>query len=257
MPELPDLEVFAANLHKRFKNKIIKKVGVTVARKLNVTVEEFRDKLEGRQLEKVSRDGKTLQLHFDHDIVVGLHLMLHGEIRPLDEEEVKFQIVSFHFENGDAFALTDFQKAATPTLNPAVSAVPDALGLDLKYFTDLLAKKKVQIKVLLMDQKHIRGIGNTYADEILWEARISPFSIAKAIPEAGVKKLLKSIKLVLEKEVGDIAQKLPVELNGEVNDFLRIHHPDLEKSPTGVKIQVEKKGARKTYYTDEQRLYTL
>ncbi|TDO19539.1 DNA-formamidopyrimidine glycosylase family protein [Pedobacter duraquae] len=256
MPELPDLEVFAANLQKRFKNKIVETVDVTVAKKLNVTVDELKQAVEGHGLEQVTRDGKTLQLHFKNKAVVGLHLMLHGEIRPLDGEEVKFKIVSFHFKGGDGFALTDFQKQATPTLNPEIAEAPDALGLTGTYFAELLAKKKVQIKVLLMDQKHIRGIGNTYADEILWAARISPFSIAKAIPEMQVKKLLKIIKELLKQEAKDIAKELPHELHGEIKDFLKIHSPKLEKSPTGAEIQVEKKGARKTYYTDEQELYS-
>lgn len=255
MPELPDLEVFAANLQKRFKNKIIETVKVTVARKLNVPVPEFENVLEGQTLEKVIRDGKTLQLHFAGGTVVGLHLMLHGEIVALEGGEVKFQIVSFHFKDGDGFALTDFQKAATPTLNPDIAEVPDALALSHTYFAGLLAKKKVQIKVLLMDQHLIRGIGNTYADEILWVAKISPFSVAKAIPESAVAELLKAIKQVLQQEVADIATSLPVELNGEVKEFLRIHRSDLDQSPTGAKIQIEKKGARKTYYTDEQELF--
>lgn len=256
MPELPDLEVFAANLQKRFKNKIVENVDVTVAKKLNVTIDEFKQAVEGHALEQVTRDGKTLQLHFKNKTVVGLHLMLHGEIRPLDNEEVKFQIVSFHFKGGDGFALTDFQKQATPTLNPELSEVPDALGMTVTYFKELLAKKKVQIKVLLMDQKNIRGIGNTYADEILWAARISPFSIAKAIPETQVKKLLKTIKSLLKQEAKDIAKELPDDLHGEIKEFLKIHSPKLEKTPTGAEILVEKKGARKTYYTDEQELYT-
>lgn len=258
MPELPDLEVFAKNLQKRFKNKTLETVEVTVAKKLNVSAEELKDTLEGHQLSGVSREGKTIQLHFGNDAVLGLHLMLHGEIKDLQEDSgVKFPIVSFHFKGGDGFALTDFQKAATPTLNPEDSTVPDALSLSPSYFKDLLAKKKVQIKTLLMDQHSIRGIGNTYADEILWEAKISPFSIAKAIPEAEVKELLKTINKVLHQESVDIAGKLPDALSGEVKDFLRVHRPDLKQSPTGAAIQIEKKGARKTYYTDEQVLYTL
>ncbi|PTT04064.1 formamidopyrimidine-DNA glycosylase [Pedobacter sp. HMWF019] len=257
MPELPDLEVFAKNLQKRFKNKTLETVDVPVAKKLNVSVQVLKDAIEGHQLDGVSREGKTLQLQFKNGMVVGLHLMLHGELKALEDEEVKFQIVSFHFKGGDGFALTDFQKAATPTLNPDASDVPDAMALNPSYFKDLLAKKKVKIKTLLMDQYSIRGIGNTYADEILWEARISPFSIAKAIPEAGVKELLRAINHVLYQESVDIAKKLPKALNGEIKDFLRLHRPDLKKSPTGTEIQIEKKGARKTYYTDEQVLYTL
>ncbi|MBE9600802.1 DNA-formamidopyrimidine glycosylase family protein [Pedobacter sp. MC2016-24] len=258
MPELPDLEVFAANLQKRFKSKTLETLEVKVAKKLNVSIQELKNTLEGHQLEKVSRSGKTLQLHFKNEAVLGLHLMLHGELRPLNpDEEVKFQIVSFHFKGGDGFALCDFQKQATPTLNPELSEVPDALALNEGYLRELLGKKKVQIKTLLMDQQLIRGIGNTYADEILWEAKISPFSIAKFIPESAVNELLRAINHVLCKETVDIGKKLCEALNGEVKDFLRVHRSDLSKSPTGAEIQIEKKGARKTYFTDEQLLYTV
>lgn len=255
MPELPDLAVFAANIEKRFKNKILSTIEVTVAKKLNVSEKELKDALEGQKLEKVSREGKTMQLHFKNAAVLGLHLMLHGEIRGLDEENVRFQIVSFHFEGGDGFALCDFQKQATPTLNPAAAEVPDALAMTPGYFEDLLASKKVQIKVLLMDQKLIRGIGNTYADEILWAAKVSPFSISRAIPQPVVKRLLAMVKEVLENEVILISKKLTVELNGEIKDFLNVHRPGLKKSPTGAEIKIGKNGARKTYYTDEQELF--
>ncbi len=67
---------------------------------------------------------------------------------------------------------------ATPTLNPAPSAAPDALSeeVNFEFLKTLLSTKKGSIKNILLDQKLIRGIGNAYADEILWDARISPFS---------------------------------------------------------------------------------
>lgn len=64
MPELPDLEIFAANLEKRFKNKTLEKLDVIIARKLNVPEKELKETLEGQQLQSVLREGKTLQLHF-------------------------------------------------------------------------------------------------------------------------------------------------------------------------------------------------
>lgn len=182
MPELPDLQVFALNLDKRFKGKFLVALEVFVVNKLNVSVKQLRRSLEGKRLEMVSRVGKTLQLHFEDASVLGLHLMLHGALKPLDQKDLKFQIMAFKFQNGDGFALTDFQKLATPTFLPEVSLVPDALDISYDYFAILLSKKRIQIKTLLMDQKLIRGIGNTYADEILWLAGISPFSISKAIP---------------------------------------------------------------------------
>ncbi|HKG07463.1 MAG TPA: DNA-formamidopyrimidine glycosylase family protein [Pedobacter sp.] len=255
MPELPDLEVFAANLEKRFRHKTLEKLEVTVLNKLNVSEQELKAALEGHQLLSVQREGKTLQLHFGGGNVLGLHLMLHGEIQVTDgPDEVKFRIIEFFFKGGSSFALTDFQKIATPTLNPEHVDVPDALSneFSITYLKDVLAKKRVQVKQVLMDQKIVRGIGNTYADEILWHARISPFSVAKAIPEIKVKDLHEAVEAVLRKEIMNLTKAIPDSFNAEVHDFLKIHHPRIKKSPTGFEILVNKQGGRKTYYTVEQ-----
>lgn len=255
MPELPDLEIFAANLEKRFKNKTLERLDVTVAKKLNVPEKDLKAALEGHQLKAVLREGKTLQLHFGGGNVLGLHLMLHGEIQLIEkDDEVKFKIIEFHFKGDNSFALTDFQKQATPTLNPEASEVPDALSREftITYFAKVLAKKSVQIKQVLMDQKIVRGIGNTYADEILWHARVSPFSVAKAIPEKKVKDLYRAIDEVLRKEIMNLTKAIPESFNAEVRDFLKIHNPKLTESPTRQKILVDKTGGRKTYYTIEQ-----
>lgn len=258
MPELPDLEIFAANLQKRFKNKTLESIDVHVTRKLNVTVAELQKALEGHKLSSVAREGKTIQLHFGEAKVLALHLMLHGELQFLEEDTpIKYGVVSLHFKGGEGFALTDFQKAATPTLNPAHTDVPDALSnqMSSKYLTELLAKKKAPVKSVLMDQKVIRGIGNTYADEILWAAKISPLSISKTIPAGKVKVLHREIRKVLKNEIKQIGRMLPDALGGEIKDFLKIHGAKIEKSPTGKEILVTEIGGRKTYYTDEQHYY--
>jgi len=258
MPELPDLEVFAANLEKRFKNKTLEKLEVTVSKKLNVSEKQLKAALEGHQLQAVSREGKTLQLHFGTGQVLGLHLMLHGELKLLDAgEPPKFQIITLYFKGGDGLALTDFQRQATPTLNPEPVEVPDALSkeMSLDYLKAILAKKGTSVKNVLMDQHLIRGIGNSYADEILWEARLSPFSVAKAIPERKVKVLHKAIYDVLHTEIMLLSNVLKDGFTGEVREFLKIHNAGNKNSPTGEPILVEKKAGRKTYYTQEQELY--
>ncbi|WP_449437116.1 Fpg/Nei family DNA glycosylase [Pedobacter steynii] len=258
MPELPDLEVFAANLEKRFKHKTLERLKAWVIKKLNVSEKELRDQLQGRKLFAVKREGKTLQLHFEGGNVLGLHLMLHGELKTFKhEEELKHPIISLCFKDADGFALTDFQKAATPTFNPPSSDVPDALSdeMSLSYLERILAKTKKPVKTLLMDQHVIRGIGNTYADEILWAARISPMSLSKAIPKAKVKDLYHLIGTLLRKEIAQIGGAMSDQLSGEIKDFLKIHGAHIKESPTGKKVQVTKIGGRKSYFTDEQELF--
>lgn len=181
--------------------------------------------------------------------------MLHGQLHLIEnDDDVKFKIIEFSFKGDNRFALTDFQKQATPTLNPQTVAVPDALSKEfsIAYFKQVLTKKSITIKQVLMDQKIVRGIENTYADEILWNAKISPFAIAKKIPEAKVKALYQSIDEVLRKEIINLTKAIPDSFNAEVGDFLLIHNPKLTHSPNGHEILVDKNAGRKTYYTVEQ-----
>lgn len=259
MPEIPDLEIFARNLLKVFKNKTLEKLEVVVPRKLKVSEDELKSAFEGHQLQDVRREGKTLQLHFGGGNVLGVHLMLHGRLHSLGgEEEVKFQIIRFWFKGGDGFAVTDWQKQATPTLNPEPSKVPDALSkeMSLDYFKKVIIASESQIKHLLMDQKKIRGLGNAYVDEILWLARIHPFSIANKISEDKIKALYKALHKVLNDETKALGEAIPNSYTIELRDFLKIHHHGLKESPTGFEIKTEKRDGRNTYFTDEQELFT-
>jgi len=257
MAELPDLTVFAEILSRRFKGKKLATVEVKVAKKLKGTVSALKTAIESKKLSSVTRYGKTLHLHFEGDQVLQLHLMLRGELVLIDEKHPnpRFEIISFHFTGRTGFAVVDQLKQATPTLNPEPAKAPDALEMELDYFLATLSKTKKMVKEVLMDQKKIRGIGNSYADEILWAARISPSSVANSLPDEVAKKLYKSIKTVLKKAIEEIAAANGDELNGELRDFMKVHGAKIEKSPTGALVKSVKIGGRSSYYTDEQELY--
>ena len=256
MPELPDLQVFARNLNKLFKSKTLEKVEVPHAKKLNVSITELKKALEGAKLNDVKRVGKELHFEFDNKHVLGLHLMLHGEFRLFDEEnKYKSTIVELYFKGTQGLAVTDFQGAATPTLDPEEKDAPDALDVDKDYLSGKFSKTKKPVKTVLMDQKVLRGIGNAYADEILWDARISPFSPFNKLPDKAIDKLLKSIKNVLEDAEKQIIKTNPDLLSGEVRDFLKVHLPRQKQTATGAIIHQKELNSRKTYFTDEQELF--
>ncbi|MCW3467343.1 hypothetical protein [Chitinophaga nivalis] len=128
--------------------------------------------------------------------------------------------------------------------------------LTIDYLKTQLAKKRITIKKYLIDQQYVLGIGNAYADEILWDARISPFSVCNKIPAAKAATLLKSIKQVLQDAEQKILKNHPDIINGEVRDFMRVHNSRLKQSPGGAEIQRDTSGGRKTYFTDEQELFS-
>ena len=258
MPELPDLEVFSHNLNKKLAKKELEEVNVINKTRLKVPETQLKKSLEGATLKKIYREGKELHLAFDNDEVLGLHLMLHGKLHLFTKKnEQKNTIIELRFNDDTGLALTDYQGAATPTLNPETKTAPDALSkeMDFNFLKEKLSKKRTNIKTFLLDQKNIRGIGNAYADEILWEAGISPFSICNKIPDAGIKTLTKSIKSVLEDAEKQILKTQPDIISGEVRGFLKIHNSKKKESPTGGKIHNKMVSSRITYYTDEQELF--
>lgn len=258
MPELPDLQVFSHNLTKALKGKTLVQINPVKGKKLNVPVKELKKNLEGQRLTKVERVGKELHFEFSNNHVLGLHLMLHGELHLFNKtNNHKSTVIELLFADDTGLALTDFQQAATPTLDPEPNAIPDALSdkVDAQFLKEIFSKKRSPIKTILLDQHIIRGIGNAYADEILWHARISPFSIANKIPDDKIKDLVKSIRYVLQDAEKQIIKINPNIISGEERDFMQVHNYKRKTTDTGAVIHQKTISSRKTYYTDEQELF--
>lgn len=257
MPELPDIEVFSRNLKKACKGKEVKKIKVVNGKKLKDKPKDLSKALERKKIVDVYRKGKELRFEFSGGIIMGMHLMLTGDLHPFEgKNERKSTIVEFYFKDGTGLALTDRMKNANVRLDPVDKEGIDALDKKLNYkkLKEIL-NSKANIKNVLLDQDKIAGIGNGYSDEILWKSRISPFSIASSVPDERIRELAKNIKLVLKNAITKISKKYPGLIQGEVRDFMQIHTKKHTESPTGAKIKIADRGMLKTYYTDEQVLY--
>ena len=196
MPEIPDLNIFSSNLAKRLVGKTLVGIHILVPRKLKEPEVAFQAALEGKQLTAVKRVGKQLYFHFDGGHVLGLHLMLFGSMHwYADQNENKFTIAELLFADGTGLAITDWQKSVMLALDPEIAKVPDAMELPEDYLYPALKKMNKPIKTVLTEGKVVQGIGNAYVDEILYTAKLSPFSIASKIPEAKVGVLTKACLL--------------------------------------------------------------
>jgi formamidopyrimidine-DNA glycosylase len=258
MPELPDLQVFSSNLTKELAGKKLEKIQVLKSANIDVPASRLKKTLEGQPLKAVYREGKELRFAFKNKNVLGLHLMLRGKLMWTDTQKPPAHtLLQFNFKGGKRLAVTDFQRKARVSLNPRETGVPDALSKQVTpAFWKEQLQSKAKIKNLLLDQHIVRGIGNAYADEILWQSRISPFSVSSKIPAGKIKALAKSVKQVLTKAEKQVRKAEPGIIGGEVRDFLLIHNPKKKESPTGSAIKKKRSGGRKTYYTDEQELYS-
>lgn len=258
MPELPDVEVFARNLNSIFAGKKLIDIKIINGRKLKDKPAAFTKDLAGKTLKQIYRSGKEMRFEFTGGTLLGLHLMLTGDIFIFSgANDHHSSIAELHFSGGQSLVLTDRMGNANIRLHPEDKAGVDAISkeLNFKYLKHAL-QRKTTIKKLLIDQNVIRGIGNSYSDEILWETRISPYSIANAIPDEKIKALVVVIKRILKKEIEQIYKKYKGKINIEVKEFLKIHTKTKTTSPTGFPILIDSKGMMKTYYTEEQVLYT-
>lgn len=258
MPELPDLQVISKNLSKTFSGEKLLKVTIHKTKKVTTPSEVLNNALGGCKVVSIDRDGKELIIKLDNGEKLALHLMREGQLSTTKDEKGKHKIVELEFENDKYLVMSDFMKQATVVLGPESSSVPDALSDDftLDYLVSRLTKKKSStIKPFLVDQSNVKGIGNAYADEILWAAGISPKSKCGKITDDAVKTLHAKIGDVLHYAEQKIRERDPNLISGEIRDFLNVHTKTSTHSPTGAEIIKEKISGKSTYYTSEQKLY--
>ena len=193
---------------------------------------------------------------FQNGQVLGIHLMLHGTMYWYENvNENRFTIAELLFADGTGLAITDWQKAVILTLDPKPVAVPDALSMPSGYLNKAFVKNSHHIKTALTDGKTVIGIGNAYVDEILYDAKISPFSIANKIPENKIKVLTKSIKTVLTNAENHIMHNFPDTITEKERDFLQVHRPKQTLTLAGENILKAEIDKRKSYFTQSQQLF--
>jgi len=261
MPELPDLEVFKDNIFKKLTSKRLIRL-VVFSPKITTPQVVLEDELLGRELQSITRHGKELLFDFADKRVVSAHLMLNGNMSIRENTSAKSvinnKVLALVFEN-ESIVFHDTGSIGTVIkYKPFPGKAPDALGSDftLEYFLTAACKNSfANIKAFLIDQKIIKGIGNAYADEILWFARISPKSVTGKIPEEVMGRLYEAIGTVLRNAIVSIKAISPDIISGEERSFLSVHSKTKKKTDTGFPIIVEMIATKKTYFTDEQVVY--
>ncbi|HNY97897.1 MAG TPA: DNA-formamidopyrimidine glycosylase family protein, partial [Candidatus Pacearchaeota archaeon] len=192
--------------------------------------ESFAAQVKGRKILRVERLGKNILFHLSSGKIILLHLKMTGHLLwgkwekignkwvaigkgPLrDDWTNQFIHVMFFLDKGAMLALTDIRKFAKLEIfdgndlleKKELQIGPDPLSVKFTYpifKAALMRKPNGKIKQVLMDQAVVAGIGNIYSDEILWEARVNPFTMVKNIHEGKLKEIYKFTKTVLAKGV--------------------------------------------------------
>ncbi len=206
MPELPEVETIKNELSPFVLGRTIKGVDIFWNKMVRQpSLAEFKRRIVGKKITGLFRRGKYLFFRLDGNGVLVMHMKMTGSllVNPSDD---KFSRAVFHLDDGAAVHFRDPRKFGVMWLADDESAVNAMLGiepLDPAFTPDVLAKllkgRKAPVKPVLLDQSVIAGIGNMYADEALFEARIHPLRPAGELSADEVKRLHRAIRHVLRK----------------------------------------------------------
>lgn len=251
MPELPEVEVVRAGLEPAAVGAVITAVSVFDERALTRHVagaSDFVARLEGRSFTATSRRGKFLWLPLDDgDSALIAHLGMSGQmlLRAPDataERHERVRIGIEHPVHGELAIVFADQRtfgslavdalvadgpSRVPTQVRHIARDPLDAAFDDRAFRAALSRRRSAIKRVLLDQSLISGIGNIYADESLWAARIHPETSADALSTRAVHRLLAEVRLVLTRalaEGGTSFDAQYVNVNGQAGYFARHLH---------------------------------
>ena len=228
MPELPEVEAWVRELDPNVTRAPIESACPGHIATLK-TFDPRPDALEGRSFGHAERRGKNLVFPTDDgDLVLRVHLMSAGRLRYIapgkkGPQRPMFQV---RFADGGELVLTEAGKKkragvwlVTPQqLDEDLAHLgPDALEIDAETLAGILGRERRQLHPLLRDQRALAGIGRAHANEILWEARLSPFRLSTDLGEEEVETLATTIR-------ENLARALDQRIQGKGDDAVyRVH----------------------------------
>ncbi len=236
MPELAEIETLRSDLEAEFAGCVIDRVEVSGRRSVRRHGDpaSFSRRLVGCQIGGVARRGKFLLVHLDSSDVLVAHMGMSGQLRRVEvgsaesqHTHVRFSFegtFDLHFVDPRTFGQMFVSGAEVPEL---AHLGPDPFEIDEAGLGGLLSSRTTKLKVILMDQSIISGIGNMYADEILHAAHLRPERPGKDLGPTEVARLSAAIKEVLGEAVArrgsTLADRQYKDLYGAAGTYQELH----------------------------------
>jgi len=238
MPELPEVETVRSGLEKWVLGWKISNVEILHARAVrNNKTHDLRKVLPGRKIIKVDRRGKYMWLLLDNNQALIIHLGMSGQVllpnvvdSPHKHLRIRLSIAEvekeIHFVDQRTFGHVTLDDLEDGTPKSIQKIAPDVFGPEYqqKVVIEKIRKSNSEVKKLLLDQGVMSGVGNIYADEALWRAKIHPQRIGKDLTSAQVVKIIDKCKEVMSQAIeagGTSFDDLYVNVNGESGYFDR------------------------------------
>jgi len=231
MPELPEVETIKRELEKAVLGKKITEVCVHNPKVIREpAVDKFKKELKGAVIKNILRKAKVLILELSNGKSLVIHLKMTGQlVYPGDGKKAR---VSFHLSDAKTLDFNDQRLFAEirlmddwRNLKFIQGLGPEPFDLSQEQFKAMLDKKKTKIKPLLMDQTFISGVGNLYAAEALFRARINPLRPAASLSDKEKELLLKEIKDTLQEAIEHKGSSVDqyVQLTGSPGNYAKYH----------------------------------
>ena len=247
MPELPEVDALVGFLRERAVGRAISSATVAAISALK-TFDPPLQQLAGRTIDAASRHGKFVDL-----AAGGLHLVFHlaraGWLRWYDElpktviRPGKSPIaLRVRLDDGSGLDLTEAGTKKSlavyvvrdPSEVPGIARLgpdPTAPDFSLDDFAEILAGRRTQVKGLLRDQSVFAGVGNAYSDEILHNARMSPYALAAKLTPDDVERLYHAMRDTLDDAIAAAAGRRPDELKDSKRTRMQVHGRTGEACP--------------------------
>ena len=266
MPELPEVETVKETLKRIVLNKKIQKVEVLYPKIIEYpSVEEFINILKDKEIKDINRRGKWLMFNLG-DYTLLSHLRMEGKffIKQHDDEINKHEHVIFKFDDNE-LRYRDTRKFGRMYLYKSdeindkkplneLGLEPWDKTLTSTYLIEKYKNKKLPIKTVLLDQSIIVGIGNIYADEILFLSKINPLTKCSDLSKRDCERVIKNTREVLENAIklgGTTIRSYESSegVHGLFQNELYVHSKENENCPIcSTKIKKIRVGGRGTYY---------
>ncbi|HSS19261.1 MAG TPA: bifunctional DNA-formamidopyrimidine glycosylase/DNA-(apurinic or apyrimidinic site) lyase [Pyrinomonadaceae bacterium] len=269
MPELPEVEHVVRGLRRAVLGTRIVAVELKLPRLLaSPSPATFKKKLRNVRINALNRRGKYILFELDSGDVLVVHLRMTGKFLCItsDDDLPAYAHVVFHLDDDRRLVYCDMRQFGRMVLLPAkklarlpqVEALaPEPLTDDFSFthFRETLARSTRSLKQLLLDQTKILGLGNIYASEALFLARVSPFKAANTLSKARAIILHKAIRATLQEAI-DAGSTLRIDLSDGNSSyfeaperFWRVYERAGEPCVNcGTKIRRAVQGGRSTYF---------
>lgn len=267
MPELPEVETVKNKLKERLLNKKITDINILYNNIIEYpSIEDFKKQIINQEIKDIKRRGKWLLFELD-DYYLLSHLRMEGKylFRKKDEPIDKHEHVIFILDNeelrykdtrkfGRMHLIKKEELMTRKPLNE-LGLEPWDENLNKEYLKEKYKNKKLPIKTVILDQSIIVGIGNIYADEILFLSKINPLKKANELGDKDLDNIIKYTKLTLERAIklgGTTIRSYESSegVHGNFQNELLVHNKDFCPN---CKNELEKirVGGRGTYYCNK------